>query len=113
MIQALILNVVEIGLTSNLAWNIGANDVDNQTDAPFGSDVIKLKRALVLFSISMRIVASLQGFTVMKTINRGVVQKVEVIGGFTTILAAGTWVTLYALEGMPISATPLINTKRD
>ena len=105
MAQALFLYVVGIGLASYLAWNIGANDAANPTDAPVGSGIIKLKIALVLFSIFVLIGASLQGFMVMKTIDRGVVQKVEVLGALTTILAAGTWATLCTWKGLPISTT--------
>lgn len=71
MTQELFLYVVGIGLASYLAWNIGANDAANPTDAPVGSGVIKIKRALVLFSIFVLIGASLQGFMVKKTIDRG------------------------------------------
>ena len=113
MTKALILYVVGIGLTSYLTWNTGANDAANPTDDLVGSGIIKLKRALVIFSIFVLIGASLQGFMVMKTIDRGVAQKVEVLRASTTILAAGTWVTLCALEGRPISTIPSINTKRD
>lgn len=79
MVQALILYVVGIGLVSYLFWNINTNDAANPTDVPFWRGVIKLKRALVLFSIFVPIDASLQGFMVMKTIYRGVVQKVKVL----------------------------------
>ena len=113
MVQALILYVVGIGLASYLFWNIDTNDAANPTDDLVGSGIIKLKRALVIFSIFVLIGASLQGFMVMKTIDRGVVQKVKVLGAFTTPLAAGTWVTPCARKGMPISTTHSINLKMD
>jgi PiT family inorganic phosphate transporter len=42
---------------------------------------------------------------VMKTIDRGIVPRIEVLGAFTTILAVCIWITLCTWKGMPISTT--------
>jgi len=49
--------------------------------------------------------ALLQGFMVMKTIDRGIVSRIDVLGAFTTILAVCIWIMLCTWKGIPISTT--------
>ena len=101
----IIIYVVGIALAFYVAWSMGANDAANPTDCAVGSGVITLRRAVLLFAIFVAIGALLQGFMVMKTIDRGIVPRIEVLGAFTTILAVGIWITLCTWKGIPISTT--------
>lgn len=103
--EALILYFVGIALTFYMAWCLGANDAANPTDCAVGSGVISLKRAVQLFVTFAIIGTMLQGFMVMKTIDRGIVSKIEILGAFTSVLAACIWITLCTWKGMPISTT--------
>jgi PiT family inorganic phosphate transporter len=100
--------VIGLALTFYVAWCLGANDAANPTDCAVGSGVITLRRAVLLFAIFVTIGAVLQGFMVMKTIDRGIVPRIEVLGAFTTILAVCIWITLCTWKGMPISTTQSI-----
>ena len=88
-----------------IAWNLGANDAANPTDAAVGSGAIDLKKAVILFSIFAAIGALAQGFMVMKTIGKGVVKDIDPLGALVASVAAGIWITLCTWKGMPVSTT--------
>ena len=100
-----IVYIVGLALSFYLAWCLGANDAANPTDCAVGSGVASLRRALMLFAIFAALGALLQGFMVMKTIDRGIVPRVDVTGAFTITLAACIWITLCTWKGMPVSTT--------
>jgi PiT family inorganic phosphate transporter len=100
-----IVYIVGLALSFYLAWCLGANDAANPTDCAVGSGVISLKRALALFAIFASLGALLQGFMVMKTIDRGIVPRVDMVGAFTITLATCIWLTLCTWKGMPVSTT--------
>jgi len=100
-----IVYIVGLALSFYLAWCLGANDAANPTDCAVGSGATSLRRALMLFAIFAALGALLQGFMVMKTIDRGIVPKVDVTGAFTITLAACIWITLCTWKGMPVSTT--------
>ncbi len=101
----IIVYAIGLALAFYVAWCLGANDAANPTDCAVGSGVITLRRAVLLFAIFVAIGALLQGFMVMKTIDRGIVPRIDVLGAFTTILAVSIWVTFCTWKGMPISTT--------
>ncbi len=98
---------IVLGLLAALyiAWNLGANDAANPTNMAVGSGAISLRKAIVLFALFAAVGAILQGYMVMKTIGKGVVPDIDVIGALSASLAAGLWVTLATWRGLPVSTT--------
>jgi len=98
---------VVLGLFTALyiAWNLGANDAANPTNAAVGSGAIKLRDAILLFSLFATIGAIVQGYMVMKTIGKGVVRDIDAIGALVASIAAGLWITLATWKGIPVSTT--------
>lgn len=98
---------VILGLAASLyiAWNLGANDAANPTNAAVGSGAIKLRNAIILFSVFAAIGALVQGYMVMKTIGKGVVRDVDPLGALSASIAAGLWITLATWKGIPVSTT--------
>jgi PiT family inorganic phosphate transporter len=99
----LILLIIGLILAFVMAVNIGGNDAANPTSAPVGSGVLSLKKALIVFASFTIIGASLQGFMVMKTIGKGIVPSIDVIGAIAIILAANIWIFFATMKGMAIS----------
>ncbi|RLG91213.1 MAG: inorganic phosphate transporter, partial [Thermoprotei archaeon] len=91
-----------------MAWNIGANDAANPTDTAVGSGALSLEKALLIFSVSALIGALTQGWMVMKTLGKGIVTDIEVVGALCAVLGAGIWVLAASLKGMPISTSQSI-----
>jgi len=88
-----------------LAWSIGSNDMANSTSVVVGSGVLKFRTAFILFSISQLMGALLQGYMVMKTLGRGIVPEIDVIGAIAASLAAFIWIMIATMFGSPISTT--------
>lgn len=96
---------VGLALSFYVAWCLGANDAANPTECAVGAGVLTLRRALLLFCIFVALGALLQGFMVMKTIGRGVVENVTIAGSLTVILSACLWITFCTWRGLPVSTT--------
>jgi len=105
--SALIL-AAGLALSLYVAWCLGANDAANPTNCAVGSGVLDLRKALTLFAAFASLGALLQGYMVMKTIGRGVVPSIDLLGTFTVMLAAGLWITLCTYKGLPISTSQSI-----
>lgn len=88
-----------------MAFNIGGNDAVNPVDCAVGSGVLSIRRALILFSLFTFTGSLLQGFMVMKTIGKGIVPEVDVLGAFIIVLSANIWILTCTLLGKPISTT--------
>lgn len=99
--------ILAVGLAFSfiMAINLGANDSANPTSVAVGSGVLTIKKALFVFAIFVATGAMLQGRYVMKTIGKGVVPEVELIGAFTSVLVAAVWILLASWRGWPISTT--------
>ncbi|MDI9619424.1 MAG: inorganic phosphate transporter [Candidatus Nezhaarchaeota archaeon] len=104
----LLLYVVGLSAAAFMAFNIGANDAANPIDTAVGSGALSLKRALALFSVFSILGALLQGSYVMKTIGSGIVQGITVVSALVTVAAAGLWIMLATLLGLPISTSQSI-----
>jgi len=102
---ALILYAVGLALTIPIAWSLGANDAANPTDCAVGSGAISLRKALILFALFTSLGAVLQGHMVMKTIDRGIVPRIEILGAFTIVVSVCLWLLLCTWKGMPVSTT--------
>lgn len=102
--------MLALGLAASfyMAWCLGANDASNPTECAVGAGVVSLRQALVLFAIFTSLGALLQGHMVIKTLGRGIVPSIDLVGAFTTALAAGLWITLCTYLGLPISTSQSI-----
>jgi len=88
-----------------IAWNLGANDAANPTSTAVGSNAISLRNAVVLFSTFAAVGALVQGYMVMRTIGKGVVNPIDPMGALVAAFSAGIVITLITWRGMPISTT--------
>lgn len=113
LIESVLLPIYAVGilLCLYMAWNLGANDAANPTECAVGAGVISMRRAVILFALFAALGGILLGPFVMKTIDRGIVlmgelpDRTVILGSFTSILAAGTFVALCTWKGMPTSTT--------
>jgi len=94
-----------LALSFYTAWTLGANDAATPTDCAVGSGVLSVRRAVFLFALFSSLGALTHGYMVMKTIGKGIVPEVDLVGCITTTLAACVWVTLCSLRGLDISIT--------
>ena len=109
----LVIYAVGILLAFYMAWCLGANDASNPTECAVGAGVISMKRAIILFAIFVALGGILLGPFVMKTVDRGLIQRDDpslslerlAVGSFTAVLSAGIWVTFSTWRGMPVSTT--------
>lgn len=102
---SMILLVLGLLLAFVMSMNLGGNDAANPTSAAVGAGVLTLKRALVFFGIFVFFGAVLQGSMVMKTIGKGIVPEIDVVGAFAIILSANVWIFFATMRGMAISTT--------
>ena len=112
-----VIYLAGIALSCAMAWALGANDATNPTDCAVGAGVISLKKALTIFAIFSAIGGVLVGSFVMKTFDRGIVDRktgIEtgtlskeclVLGSLVAALSAVIWVTVSTWLGMPVSTT--------
>lgn len=113
----LVIYAFGILLALYMAWCLGANDAANPTECAVGAGVISLKKALILFAIFAALGGILIGPFVMKTIDRGLVDRdaglrrgeltreAVIIGSLTAALSATLWITFSTWRGMPVSTT--------
>lgn len=102
-----VLTIYAIGIILSLmiAWAIGANDASNPTECAVGAGIISIRKAIYLFAIFTALGALLQGYMVMKTLDRGIVPYISISGAFIITLSAVLWIGLCSWIGMPISTT--------
>jgi PiT family inorganic phosphate transporter len=103
-----ILLIVGLVLAFIMSINIGGNDAANPTSPAVGAGVLSVRKALIWFGIFTIIGAGLQGFMVMKTIGKGVVPEIDVLGAISIIVAANIWILFATVRGMAISTTHAI-----
>jgi PiT family inorganic phosphate transporter len=104
----LVLLIIGFVFSMVMAFNLGANDAANPTSVAVGSGVLTIKRALLLFAIFVIAGALLQGFTVIKTVGKGVVPEIEIVGAFSAVVVASLWIFFSSWKGWPISTTHAI-----
>ncbi len=88
-----------------MAWNLGANDAANPTNAAVGSGALTMRKAVLLFGLFAIMGAAFQGYRVIKTIGKGVVKDIDPAMALSASVAAGLWVTLATRKGLPVSTT--------
>jgi PiT family inorganic phosphate transporter len=102
------LYIVGLAAAAFMAFNIGANDAANPIDQTVGSGALKLKQALVLFSAFTIVGALLQGSYVIKTLGKGIVPEIDIVGALLSVVAAGAWILTATLLRLPISTSQSI-----
>lgn len=112
----LIVLILGILAASFQAWNIGANDVANAMGTSVGSRAVTLKQAIVIAAIFEFSGAVLVGGHVADTLRSGLIdvgafaQQPELlaIGMLSALLAAGIWLFIATIFGLPVSTTHAI-----
>jgi len=99
--------ILGIGLAISflMAISLGANDAATPTDCAVGAGIISIKQAVLLFALFTGIGAVLQGFMVMKTIGKGIVPEIDLIGALTVSITAAVWVLICSYYGLDVSVT--------
>jgi len=108
MSSELLYLAVGIAISLFVAFNMGANDATNPTQAAVGPGVLSVRKALLLFALFVSVGALTQGYMVMKTIGKGIVPEIGVGGAVAAVLGAGAWVLLATWLGMPVSTSQSI-----
>ena len=99
-----------------MAYGIGANDVANAMGTSVGSRALTLTQALVIAAIFEFLGAYLAGAEVTTTIKENIVSpsnfdtnpSIFVLGMLSSLLAAGAWLLLATVFGLPVSTTHAI-----
>ncbi len=104
------LVIAAIAVAFYIAWNIGSNDSANAMGTAVGAGILSFRQATLTIAIFVLLGAYLKGYKVMKTVGEGIVPP-----GFLTmemaiiaLLAAGIWVTIATVKGLPVSTTQAI-----
>lgn len=105
MDTTLVLLGIGLALSFFMAWNLGANDAATPTDCAVGSGALSVKRAVLLFAVFSLAGAMTQGFMTIKTIGKGIVPAIDVLGALTIMLSACLWSFLCTWKGLEISNT--------
>ncbi|WP_457752331.1 anion permease [Thermococcus sp.] len=102
--------IAMIAVAFYIAWNIGSNDSANAMGTAVGAGILSFRQATLTITIFVVLGAYLKGYKVMKTVGEGIVPS-----GFLTmemaviaLLAAGIWVTIATVKGLPVSTTQSI-----
>lgn len=99
--------LIYLGLTlaAMYAFVIGANDMANVIGVAVGGGILGYRNAALLFSTSILIGALIQGHMVMKTLGKGIVPRLDLVGAVSASLTATFWVFLASLMGLPVSTS--------
>jgi PiT family inorganic phosphate transporter len=96
-----------------MAWGIGANDVANAMGTSVGSRALTMKQAICIAMVFEFAGAYLAGGQVTETIRSGIVDSsvmvnhpdLFVFGMLASLLAAGSWLLIASILGLPVSTT--------
>jgi len=100
-----ILLTIGLILSFLLSISLGANDAATPTDSAVGAGVITIKNAIILFVIFTFIGAVTQGFMVIKTIGKGIVSEIDIIGAISISIGTSIWVLYCSYKGLDVSVT--------
>ena len=92
-------------LTFLMAVALGGNDAATPCDTSVGARVISVRRAVILFAIFTSVGALTQGYMVMKTIGKGIVPAIDLLGVLVVIATAFAWIMFCNYKGLEISVT--------
>jgi Phosphate/sulphate permeases len=99
------LIVAGLAVSALTAFSIGANDLANSIAPLVGSGAMRFNQALIVFSVVVLTGAMVQGYMVIKTLGKGIVSDIDIIGAVSASLAAFIWIMLATVKGIPISTT--------
>lgn len=115
--------VLVIGMLAGLymAWNIGANDVANAMGTSVGSGAVTLRQAVIIAAIFEFTGAVLVGSRVTETVRSRIIDTslyaadagafgaegplLFMLGMVAALLAAGIWLQIATVYGLPVSTT--------
>lgn len=101
----LMLLIIGLLLSFLLSLSLGANDAATPTDCAVGAGIISIKRAVILFAVFTFIGAIAQGFMVIKTIGKGIVSEIDIVGAVSISIATSIWVLYCSYKGLDVSVT--------
>jgi PiT family inorganic phosphate transporter len=109
----LILLILAACVGIYVAINIGANDLANAMGTSVGSGSITIKQAVIICFFAEVLGASLAGSHVTGTISKGIIDptlfsgspEILLLGMFSALLAAGIWIHVATILGLPVSTT--------
>ena len=113
LLLILILGILAAGFQ---AWNIGANDVANAMGTSVGSKAVTFKQAIIIAAIFEFLGAVLVGGHVTDTLRNGIIDptgfegspELLAVGMLAALLAAGAWLFIATLFGLPVSTSHAI-----
>ncbi len=106
-----VIYALGLALAFFMAWCLGANDASNPTECAVGAGVVSMRRAILLFALFAAIGGVSLGPFVMKTVDRGIVDRQGlttqqlVVGSLVAVASAIVWVVFSTWKGMPVSTT--------
>ncbi len=103
--EAFLVTALGLAVAFYIAWNLGANDAANPTDTAVGAGAVTLRQAVAIFALFAALGAVLEGYQVIKTIGKGVVENLDPVMALSAGLGAGIWITLATWRGLPVSTT--------
>lgn len=108
----IIILLAAILLCLYMAWNIGSNDVANSMATAVGAKAITLRQAVIIAAVLNFVGAVFIGSHVTETVRKGIVDPLQIgdprliaIGGISSLLGAGLWVTFATWKSLPVSTT--------
>ncbi len=104
------LAIAVVAVAFYIAWNIGSNDSANAMGTAVGSGILSFRQATLTIAIFVIMGAYLRGYRVMKTVGKGIVPSgyLSMEMAVIALLAAGIWVTIATVKGLPVSTTQSI-----
>ncbi|MDK2869301.1 MAG: inorganic phosphate transporter, PiT family [Pyrococcus sp.] len=101
----LAVELVLLGASFYLLWNIGANSSANALGTVVGSGILNFRQAVFVTSLFSFLGAYLRGETVMKTVGNKLVSGLPVEALIIVLLSSGLVITLATVKGLPLPAT--------
>jgi len=88
-----------------MAVALGGNDAATPCDTSVGARVLTIRKAVILFALFSSVGALTQGYMVMKTIGKGIVHTIDLLGVIVIIVSAFIWIMFCNHRGLEISVT--------
>jgi PiT family inorganic phosphate transporter len=120
MTPATVILIITVIAGFYMAWNIGANDVANAMGTSVGSGALTLTGAVIVAAVFEFGGSVLVGANVTQTIKSGIVDtavflpdgrfgvdgpRLFVLGMVAALIAAGIWLQIATMYGLPVSTT--------
>lgn len=112
--MSLFLIAITLLMGGYIGWTIGANDAANCVGADIGSGKMTIRQGIIITCVFSFLGAVFLGSNVIKTIGKGIVplDKLEpqtaMLVALSACFAAGTWVLIATIRGLPVSTSHAI-----